>query len=397
MKKYKYFLLLEAEEENKTEGGGENTGENEGEDLAGIFDDQTLSNVKENIDEVEEQNIPKSEEDSEKTDEGEGKSEESGEGEEDTENKKENKKNSPYKNKDEEKVKKLFTDTGNPHKDYSINSENNKRLAKFKFKYAGIDINKLFSDQEKKMGLRVDEILSRLTPEQYEIYLEKSKELRREFPLIGEREQKIVIYNSNIPFYYTNKKGQTIQIKHKRDLANAIEKVNKFMIRAFGEDWVDDKTAIQFLKKIKIDFTSDKKIQPNLIPTSYLNLANQKKFSLFNKMYIDFPPSVKKFIEKNMENSEFKRSTLFTMFINDFLENEKSSKMSIYSVISMESGEETESGEGGAEESGESGEGGGGEEGGGMEMGGGEGAGIGGEMGGEAGGETGGDLPTPPL
>lgn len=370
----KRFLFLEENEENKKEdsqnadtpkddssGGGES---DEGGGDFGFLDDETLDKASENLQKMPDTN-PLDEEDEESV---------SGD---DLADDSDDDKNNIYKNEDEEKVKKLFTDTGDPKVDYSLNSDSNKRLAKFKFKYAGIDIDSLMTDQEKKTGIRVDQLLSRLLPDQYEMYIQKSRELRKEFPLIAERERKIVIYNCNIPFYYKNKKGEMKLIKHKRDLANAINKVDKFMLKSFGENWVDDKYAIEFLQNIQVDFSSDKKIKSNLLSVS---LFTEKNFTTFNKFYIEMPDSVKKFISKNLENKQFENSNLFKIFVNDYEQSEISSKISIFPLIKVDEKSSEESKTEGAESSDETG----GEDSGEM------GDEFGGEMGGEAGEEVGG-------
>lgn len=243
---------------------------------------------------------------------------------------------------DEEKVRTLFTDTGDPKIDYSVNSEANQRLAKFKFSYAGINLDNLLTKKEKEIGVRVNEILDRLTPDQYYTYIQKSKELRKEFPKIAEREKRIIIYNSNIQFFINDEKGFPKKITNKNDLANAIKKLEKYMDKKFGDDWVDDQDAIEFLKNIKVNFSEESKITPNLLPISFLYQEVLDEFSLFNKIYIDFPQSVKTFIEKNIDNDLFIKSPIFKSFINDYEENTNSSKMSIYAIIKLTSSAESE-------------------------------------------------------
>lgn len=86
---------------------------------------------------------------------------------------------------DQQKVQELYTDVGDPKVDYSLTSDSNVRLARFKFKYSGIDPITLMSDDDINVGVRVDELESRLTPDQYLLYKQKNHELRIEFPAIA--------------------------------------------------------------------------------------------------------------------------------------------------------------------------------------------------------------------
>jgi len=236
---------------------------------------------------------------------------------------------------DQAKIQELFTDSGDPKVDYALTSDANIRLARFKFKYAGIDPMSLMSDDEKRVGVRADELESRLTPDQYQLYMQKNKELRKEFPQIAERERRVIIYNSNIPIFYNDENGVPRVISHKKDLASAIEKIEKFMNKSFGEDWVDNKKAIKFLLGVKINFSEEKKIRPNLIPISYFQPQGERGVIAFNKLYADIPPSIDKFIKDNIKSQEYKKSPLFRTFINDYTgkQGEGSSRISVYPVI----------------------------------------------------------------
>jgi hypothetical protein len=236
---------------------------------------------------------------------------------------------------DQQKIQDLFTDVGDPKVDYSLTADANIRLARFKFKYSGIDPMSLMSDDEKKVGVRADELESRLTPDQYQLYLQKNKELREEFPEIAKRESNVVIYNSNIPMFYNDENGVARVISHKQDVSSAIRKVEEFMKKSFGEDWVDNKKAIKFIQGIKINFSEEKKVRPNLIPISYFQPQGERGIVAFNKLFCDVPPSIDKFIKDNIESQEYKKSPLFRTFVNDYSgENgEGSSRISVYPVI----------------------------------------------------------------
>jgi hypothetical protein len=236
---------------------------------------------------------------------------------------------------DQQKIQEMFTDSGDPKVDYSLTADSNIRLARFKFKYAGIDPLTLMSDDEKKVGVRADELESRLTPEQYQLYLQKNKELREEFPEIASRERKVIIYNSNIPIFYNDENGVPRVISHKNDLSSAIDKIEKFMVKSFGEDWVDDRKAVKFMQGIKINFSDEKKVRPNLIPISYFQPTGERGVVAFNKLYADIPPSIDKFIKDNIDSEQYKKSPLFRTLTNDYTgdQGEGSSRISVYSVI----------------------------------------------------------------
>jgi hypothetical protein len=269
---------------------------------------------------------------------------------------------------DQEKIRQLFSDIGDPKVDYSLTSEPNVRLARFKFKYAGIDPITLMTDDEKKIGVRSDKLESRLTPDQYQLYLQKNKELRQEFPQIASRERKIIIYNSNVPMFYKDENGVNRNISHKKDMSNAIDKIEKFMNKSFGEDWVDNKKSINFLQNIKINFSEEKRIRPNLIPISYFQPDGKKGIIAFNKLYAPLPSSIDKFINDNIDSQENKKSPLFRTFINDYSEGgEGSSRISVYCVVNdpnfTEESAPTDDG-GGGDDSGNEESSGGGDEGG---------------------------------
>jgi len=258
---------------------------------------------------------------------------------------------------DQAKIQELFTDSGDPKVDYSLTADANIRLARFKFKYAGIDPLTLMSDDEKRVGVRADELESRLTPDQYQLYVQKNKELRQEFPQIAERERRVIIYNSNIPIFYNDENGVPRNISHKKDLASAIDKVEKFMNKSFGEDWADNRKAIKFLQGIKINFSEEKKVRPNLIPISYFQPSGERNIIAFNKLYSELPPSIDKFIKDNIDSEEYKKSPLFRTFINDYTgeQGEGSSRISVYPVIMDPDAAAAE--EGGAGDAGAEGEG----------------------------------------
>ena len=253
---------------------------------------------------------------------------------------------------DDEKMRQLFTETGDPEFDYGITSEANVRLATFKFKNSGIDPVSMMDEQEQNDGVRSDELEARFTPDQYDLYRSKWKEVRKSFPKIAEREQKVIIYNSNVPFFYNDESGATQPVTHKRDMNTAIEKLNKYLIRNFTEDWADNKKAVKFLQGIRINFSEDPKVRPNLISAKFFEEYEDRELVPFNKLHADIPESVSQFLKDNSEMDVFKKSSVFRTLANDYVgENSGSSRTSVYPVIKgKKMAEESDSEDTGAEE-----------------------------------------------
>lgn len=275
---------------------------------------------------------------------------------------------------DEEKVNSMFKDIGDPEVDYSLTNENNIRLYTFKFKNAGIDPFTLMTEVEKVQGVRADEIEGRLTPDQLEIYKEKNKDLRNTYDLIKVREKNIIVYNSNVSFFINDEKGVPEQITKPVDIDQAIKKVIVYMDRNFGDDWADNKDAIEFLQNIKINFSEQNKIRPNLISVDFFVDGDDNSLIPFNKMYSEIPSIVDKFIKQNQDNDDYKTSSIFRTFVDDFVgRGVGGSRVSVYPVIRMGGdadatgelvgGDEETEDEGGGDEFGGLGDLGGGDEG----------------------------------
>jgi hypothetical protein len=244
---------------------------------------------------------------------------------------------------DDEKMRQLFTETGDPEVDYGLTAEANIRLAKFKFKNANVDPLTMMDESELAEGIRVDELESRLTPDQYDLYRNKWKEIRRDFPKMAEREQKVIIYNSNIPFFYNDEAGNTVSVEHKSDVNTAIDKLNKYLIRNFTEDWADNKKAVKFLQGIRINFSDEPKIRPNLISAKFFEEYEDRDLVPFNKLHADIPESVRKFLKDNLEMDSFKKSSVFRTLSNDYVgDNVGSSRTSVYAVIKGEEAPEAD-------------------------------------------------------
>lgn len=107
------------------------------------------------------------------------------------------------------------------------------------------------------------------------------------------------------------------------------------MNKSFGEDWVDNKKAVDFLQNIKINFSDEKKIRPNLIPISYFEPVGDKGIIAFNKLFAKIPKSIDSFIKNNIDSEKYKKSPLFRTIVNDYSSEtgDGSARISIYQVI----------------------------------------------------------------
>jgi len=222
---------------------------------------------------------------------------------------------------DSEKVEEMFTDTGDPHVDYSLSNENNQRLAKFRFTYAGINVDDLMTTPEREQGVSAAELHNRLSPDQQEQSLRKWKKLRNKFSEIAIRERMLIIHNSNLMLLKNNEEGMEEPIPDKI-IKKAYEKVDAMMVKRYGEDWQDDQKAINFITSIKVNFDEENPVKPNLLSlVSWHSLHDAKKMP-FNKMFVETPSSVMTFLRANQENDIFNKSPIFQSLISDYREND---------------------------------------------------------------------------
>jgi hypothetical protein len=257
---------------------------------------------------------------------------------------------------DEDKVKKMFTDTGDIHEDYSLSNDYNRRLAKFKFTYGGVNVDELMTNIERTEGVTSDELMSRLSPDQKENVDRKWKTLRNKFEQIATRERYILIHNANIIMKKNDEEGIP------RDLEDnlkkkAYEKVDAMMKKRYGEEWVDEDKAIDFLKSIKINFSEENAVKPNLIDLrDFISMVSEQQIA-FNTMYVDTPSSINSFIRNNRDNEFYNRSPIFQSLISDYRDNDTSTG-TLYPVITGTSPEVVEGEEGAVGDEGEEGAGG---------------------------------------
>jgi len=235
---------------------------------------------------------------------------------------------------DNSKVSSMFRDMGKPESDYGLTNPNNIRLSKFRFTKSGIDINQMMNEIEKKVGLTADKLIYRLTPEQLESYKDKGKELRLKYELINKREKNIIMFNSRIPIYYLDKNTNKIE-KIKEDnpnlLKNAYSKLDDFITKRFGEHWVDDLNAIDFIQSIKINFAETDSITPNMITTKFFE-GDDNNLIPFNKLYVKTPKAVEDFVKENKENQMYLRSSIYRTLAAGYL-NGSTDSNGVYTIL----------------------------------------------------------------
>jgi hypothetical protein len=238
---------------------------------------------------------------------------------------------------DESKIQEMFTDVGTPETDYGLTNPNNIRLAKFRFNNAGIDPGQLMSDAERKAGLPVDKLIFRLTPEQYESYLTKGKDLRAEYDLLNKREKNIVLFNSRIPIYHLDKNTNEMQKIDDSDpnlLKNAFSKIDSFVTQRFGENWVDNMDALDFVQSIKVNFAERESITPNMLTLKFFDKSDNDMIP-FNKLYVKTPKSVDEFIKENKDNQDYLRSSVYRAMAAGYLES-STDRNGVFATIKVE-------------------------------------------------------------
>jgi hypothetical protein len=234
----------------------------------------------------------------------------------------------------EQKVKRLYSDTGDINQDYSITSESNIRLAKFKFDNAGIKVNKVISEAELSKGISTKDIENRLTPEQNELYKEKNRELRKKYPLIDIREKMVLIHNARIPMMKRDEKYNEVKID-KDQTKQAYLKLNAYLEEHFTKHWQDKLKYIDFLKTIKVNFSDKPAIRANLINTkTFINEDNENIIPLC-KVYSQMPKSVQELILDNSDDETFKKSNIFRT-LNSSFDQEVASANSLYVILNSE-------------------------------------------------------------
>lgn len=234
----------------------------------------------------------------------------------------------------EQKVNRLYSDTGDVDADYSITSESNIRLSKFKFDNAGIKLDKILTEDDLANGISCKDVENRLTPAQAELYKEKNKELRKKYPLIDKREKMCLIHNARISMSKRNEKYEEIKIDNNQR-SQAYEKLNSYMEEHFSKFWQDKTKYIDFLKTIKINFSDKPAIRSNLISTKKFINEDDENIIPLDKIYIQIPKSVQELILDNQEDPMFVKSNIFRT-LNGAFNQEVAASNSLYVILNKE-------------------------------------------------------------
>lgn len=234
----------------------------------------------------------------------------------------------------EQKIERMFTDTGDVDIDYANTNENNIRLASFKFENAGIVLDKVLTEDDLKGGISVRDIENRLTPEQTDLFKSKNKELRRKYPLIDKREKMCLIYNAHVPMTKRDEQYNSIPID-KDQRKQAFDKLNAYMEEHFAPNWQDKQKYVNFLKTIKVNFSDKPAIRSNLINTTTFINEDSSDIIPLDKVYADIPKSIQELLLDNSEDPNFVKSNIFRT-LNSSFNQEVASSSSMYVIINSE-------------------------------------------------------------
>jgi hypothetical protein len=246
----------------------------------------------------------------------------------------------------EQKVVRLYTDTGDADTDYSNTSENNIRLGKFKFDNAGLKLDKVLTEDDLEGGISTKDIENRLTPEQHELYKEKNKELRKKYPLIDMREKMCLIHNAHIPFTKRDEKWNDVKIEPDQR-KQAYLKLNEYMEEHFTKHWQDKLKYVNFLKTIKINFSDKPAIRANLISSKGFISEENENIIPLNKVYAQVPKSIQELLLDNSEDPVFVKSNIFRT-LNSSFDQEIAASNSLYVILNKDNikyGDDTNGGD----------------------------------------------------
>ena len=234
----------------------------------------------------------------------------------------------------EQKVTKMFADTGDVDTDYDLTNENNIRLEKYKFTNAGLDLSKLIPEDDQKSGISSKDVMNLLTPSQRDVLKDKNRELRKTYPLMDKREKNIIIHNSNVSIYNT-KDGENVEIS--TDMKKqAYDKINTYLETNFGKNWQDKTKAIDFLRTIKINFSEMPAIRANLIDAISMMSEDGENYKIpLDKVNVLVPSIVQEFIKTNKEDPTFSRSNIFRTITSAY-NQEAGTKGQIYVIFNSE-------------------------------------------------------------
>jgi hypothetical protein len=115
-------------------------------------------------------------------------------------------------------------------------------------------------------------------------------------------------------------------------LKNAFKKINSFLVEKFGENWVDDFNAVDFIHSIKINFANNDSITPNMLTTKFFEDNVESKIVPFNKLFVKTPPSVDAFIKETKEDQNLKRSAVYRTIAAGYL-NDSTDSNGVYVTL----------------------------------------------------------------
>jgi hypothetical protein len=147
----------------------------------------------------------------------------------------------------------------------------------------------------------------KIAQESRDNYRKSVKDLRKMFPVIEKREKNIIIYNSGVEFINISEDGKEVIIDE-QNTKKAYEKLDSYLKKVFGDDWVDNPDVISYLKNIKVNFSADNKIKARMMNSDrFLQKDNDRK----NPLFAEVPSYVEDYIKSFKDDENFKRSSLF--------------------------------------------------------------------------------------
>lgn len=234
----------------------------------------------------------------------------------------------------EQKVQRMYTDTGDVDYDYSNTNENNIRLATFKFDNAGIVLDKILTEDDLAGGISSKDIENRLTPDQADLYRTKNIELRKKYPLIDKREKMCLIHNAHVPMTKRDEQYNEVKIDNNQR-KQGYDKLNAYMEKHFSTYWQDKPKYVNFLKTIKVNFSDKPAIRANLINSKKFIHEDSADIIPLDKVYAQIPKKIQELLLDNGDDPAFVKSNIFRT-LNSSFNQEIASSGSMYVIINSE-------------------------------------------------------------
>lgn len=234
----------------------------------------------------------------------------------------------------DQKVQRMYTDTGDVDYDYSNTNENNIRLATFKFDNSGIVLDKILTEDDLAGGISSKDIENRLTPEQTDLYRTKNIELRKKYPLIDKREKMCLIHNAHVPMTKRDEQYNEVKIDNNQR-KQGYDKLNAYMEKHFSNYWQDKPKYVNFLKTIKVNFDDKPAIRANLINSKKFINEDSADIIPLDKVYAQIPKKIQELLLDNGDDPAFVKSNIFRT-LNSSFNQEIASSGSMYVIINSE-------------------------------------------------------------